>query len=113
MKWITPLWSNPVGWSEQVAKTKLRVFLWTLIHLCFVSGGFVGFYWSLQVIYKFRDTPSLIPSMTFLALVAGACPIVFIGVVYPAMYLYAMHRLLVMLKAQGKASSDERPKSQQ
>jgi len=30
MKWITPLWRDPIGWSDWVAKTKLRVLVWTL-----------------------------------------------------------------------------------
>jgi hypothetical protein len=107
MKWITPLWSDPVGWSEKVAKTKLRVFMWTLIHLCFVSVGFFMIYWSIQAIHEFHNAPSLY----LLAVLTGAGPILFIGVGYPAMYLYAMHRLLVMLKAQDKAPPDEQQKS--
>ncbi len=112
MKW-TPLWSDPVGWSEKLAKTKLRVLIWTLIHVCFVSGGllmiYLMIYWSIRATHEFHDTPFL----SLLAVLAGAGPIVFIGVGLPAMYLYAMHRLLVMLKAQDKASPDERQKSKE
>ncbi len=41
MKWITPLWSDPIGWSDWVAKTKLRVIIWTLIHIAFVVWGII------------------------------------------------------------------------
>jgi hypothetical protein len=94
MKLITPLWSDPVGWAEQVAKTKLRVLIWTLIHVCFVSAGIFSIYWLLQKLPAdpAGSTLSVYPILT------GACPIIFIGVVYPAMYLYAMHRLLRMVK---------------
>jgi uncharacterized BrkB/YihY/UPF0761 family membrane protein len=104
MKW-TPLWSDPVGWSEKVAKTKCRVFIWALIHLCFVSFGLVAIYWLQQKVYEFpdefRDRASLY------AVLAGAWPILFIGVGFPAMYLYAMYRMLTMLKAQKQTSPDD------
>jgi hypothetical protein len=102
MKWITPLWSDPVGWSEWVAKTKCRVFIWVIIHLCFVSFGLFAIYWLIRKVDGFRDSRELV----LLALLVGSWPILFIGVVYPAMYLYAMHRLLVMLKAQKKTLPD-------
>lgn len=98
MKWITPIWSDPVGWSEWVAKTKLRVFIWVLVHLCFVSFGLFAMYWLLQKVDGFRENRELV----LLALSGAAWPFVFIGVGFPAMYLYAMHRLLVMLRAQRK-----------
>src|SRR5690348_640239 len=91
MKLITPLWSDPLGWADQVAKTKLRVFLWTFIHVLFVAAGIVAIYWLVQ------KAPADSPD-TWLAVSAGACPIVFIGVLYPAMYLYAMHRLLKIVR---------------
>jgi hypothetical protein len=84
-----------------VAKTKLRVFFWTLIHLCLALVGFFMIYFSIQAVHEFRDNPSL----CLLAALAGLGPILFIGVVYPAMHLYAMHRLLAMLKAQDNAAS--------
>jgi len=102
MKWITPIWSDPVGWSEWVAKTKWRVFIWVLIHLCFVSFGLFAIYWQLQKVGGFQDSRELI----LLVLSGAAGPILFIGVAFPAMYLYAMHRLLFMLRAQKKTSSD-------
>jgi hypothetical protein len=91
MKLITPLWSDPVGWAEQVAKTRLRVFIWTFIHICFVSGGIFGIYWLVQKLPADSN-------LTWYAVLMGACPIIFIGVAFPAMYLYAMHRLLKIVR---------------
>ena len=99
MKLITPLWSDPVGWADQVAKTKLRVLVWIFIHLLFVSAGIVAIHWFVQ------KMPTGSPDMWF-AVLSGACPIVFIGIVYPAMYLYAMHRLLKIVR--GGARPDGR-----
>ncbi|HLX72958.1 MAG TPA: hypothetical protein VKV04_25315 [Verrucomicrobiae bacterium] len=91
MKLIKPLWSDPVGWVEQVAKTKLRVFLWILIHTLFVAIGLVGTYTLLQKADVGADvSPYLIPAL--------AAPVVIIGIYYPAMYLYAMYRLLKIVK---------------
>ena len=100
MKWITPIWSDPVGWSDWVAKTKWRVFIWVLVHLCFVAFGLFAMYWLLEKIDGFQNSRELV----LLALLGAACPILFIGVAFPAMYLYAMHRLLVMLRAQKKTA---------
>lgn len=94
MKLIKPLWSDPVGWAEQVAKTKLRVFVWILIHIIFVAVGLAGTYLLLQKSHGDPDvSPYLIPAL--------AGPIVIIGIYYPAMYLYAMYRLLKIVKGAG------------
>ena len=106
MKWITPLGSDPVGWSEKVAKTKLRVLIWSLIHLVFVLFGLCASYWFLQKAYEFPDTFRDGRALVLLAVFSGASPILFIGVAYPTMYLYAMYRLLAMLKEQKQTSPD-------
>jgi len=94
MKLITPIWSNPIGWAEQGAKTKLRIVIWVAIHAGFVALG-------LFMIYTRLTPHSVVPfddAYRLHALLSGAFPIVFIGVLYPAMYLYAMHRLLQIIK---------------
>lgn len=76
MKLFTPLWKDPVGWSEQVAKTKLRVFLWILVHISFVAGGLTGIYWLLKKSHGDSDATAYL-------ILLGASPIVFIGIGYP------------------------------
>jgi hypothetical protein len=98
MKLFNPLWRDPVGWAEQVAKTKLRVGLYILIHILFVVGGLAGIYWLLRKLHGDSD------GAAYLILV-GACPIIFIGIGFPAMYLYAMYRLL---KIVSEARLDEK-----
>ena len=88
---LTPLWRDPVGWAEQVAKTRLRVFTWTFVHLCFVSGGLFSIHWLMQKV-------PVDSNLSWIVVLTGAGPIVFIGVAYPAMYLYAMHRLLKIVR---------------
>ena len=102
-EWITPSRTDPEGWSEQVAKTKLRIWICTLIHLGFVSFGLWMIYASIQ---KFRDNPDLnTPTLSLFAVLNAGGPILFFGVGFPAMYLYAMHRLLSMRNEQGKIAA--------
>lgn len=91
MKRFNPLWSDPVGWAERVAKTKFRVGLYILIHIVFVAGGLASIHWLLREF----DGGSMVSAYLILV---GACPIIFIGVGYPALYLYAMHRLVKIIR---------------
>ena len=91
MKLIAPLWSDPVGWAEGVAKTKLRLCLWMLVHVLFVSGGILGTHWLAK---KLPADPNL----SWLVVMPGGFAFAFIGILFPAMYLYAMHRLLKIVR---------------
>ena len=83
MKWITPLWRDPIGWSEKIAKTKLRVFLGMLTHIAFVGWG----------LFRIQKSNSITES---------ALIIIFIGVMFPCIYLYALHRLLRIIQKNEK-----------
>ena len=91
MNTITPLWSDPVGWSHQVAKTKLRVVVWTLMHIAFISCGL------------------LMLKLEIFELIAGVAPIVLCGVMYPCLYMCAMHQLLE--KAKNQQPAEQKPGS--
>ena len=98
MKWMTPIWSDPIGWSEKVAKTKFRVFIFILAHASFTIAGFFMIYSLLQRIHEFHSDCIL----TILALLGGAFPIFVVGIYLPALYIYAMHRLMRIIKEQEK-----------
>ena len=87
MKLIAPLWSDPVGWAEGVAKTRIRICVVMLVHVAFVACGILGTHWLVQ---KLPAEPDL----SWLAIMPGVFAFAMIGVLFPAMYLYAMHRLL-------------------
>jgi hypothetical protein len=84
---------DPVAWASQLARTKRRVVIWTLVHLAFVAGG-------IALVYK-------------RGMEAGAFPLVYIGVVMPCLYLGAMHELLKSLgkekSAEGRSAGDVGP----
>jgi hypothetical protein len=58
-----------------------------LVHVAFVAGGILGTHWLVQ---KLPAEPNL----SWLAIMPGVFAFAMIGVLFPAMYLYAMHRLL-------------------
>ncbi len=87
-------WIDPVSWSEQFAKTKLRVFIWALIHLVWGFGILIS---ANAMIQRFRDVSSDYVN-TSGTIIFGGLFILQLGIIYPIMYLYAMHRLLRMLR---------------
>lgn len=108
MKWITPLWSDPIGWSEWVAKTRLRVFIWTLFHIAIIFLGLVIFKMSNDVLFKMSNDPDLyrgVRYLRFLVVIDGGMVIVLCGIVLPVMYLYAMHRLLKKIREEQEKKS--------
>jgi hypothetical protein len=91
MKLIAPLWSDPVGWAEGVAKTKLRLCLSMLLHVVFVSGGILGTHWLMQKLPADSN-------VNWLVIMPGGFVFALIGIILPATYLYAMHRLLKIVR---------------
>lgn len=70
---------DPVGWSEGVAKTKWRVVIFILLHIIAMSLGVLSIVLSGSV-------------------AAGSGFFGLMGVAFPALYLYAIHRLLRVIR---------------
>ncbi len=80
------LWSNPIGWSESVAKTKLHLFAFILIQaICILYG-----------LYQMHLDSSIS---------TGKHIILFAGIIMPSYYLYAMYRLLKLLRENDQQAS--------
>jgi len=92
MKWTTPIWSDPVGWSEKVAKTRFRIFILLLFHIYCVLMGLLMINKLLQSVQEGQ----VYRISTILEV--GAFPIVIGGVFLPALYMYAVYRLLRIIK---------------
>ena len=84
---IDTISNNPVRWAEKVAGSKPRVSLFVLMH-CLGAAGVFCIYWLLAPYLHQYPIVSLGPAIILLG----------IAVVYPAMYLYAVYRLLKVLK---------------
>ena len=90
MKLITPLFSDPIGWAEFVAKTPTRIILAIFVHIGFIYWGF-------------RQTARIINiqsshDISAIDLMLTNFPIMFIGIVDPALYFIAMHLLLRIMR---------------
>ena len=88
---LKTLWSDPVGWAEKFAKTPLMVFVWTIVHSVLVSAGLILIYYGTKIF----DEVGL--SRAY-AILEGGIPILLLGVVLPSMYLYAIYRILKILR---------------
>lgn len=84
------LFSNPVKWAEQVAKTKLRLVVTSLINFVLV----VFLFWLHHLIISSHYGLEL----DFIKYIAGQQMIMFFAVILPGFYLYAIYRLLKIIK---------------
>ena len=110
MKLMTPIWSDPIGWSEWIAKTKVRAAVWVLIHLAFILTGLLG------ILRSANRASSVDLEINFSTILAGLFPIILIGFFYPCLYIIAMYKLLKTIKEEreinyvkDKASPDIHP----
>lgn len=80
------LWSDPIRWSESVAKTKLHLLAYVLIQaICILYG-----------LYQIHLDNSIS---------TGKHIILFAGIIMPSYYLYAMYRLLKFLRENAEQAS--------
>ena len=84
------LFSDPVKWAEQVAKTKLRLVVTSLINL----GLVVFLFWLHHLLMASHFGLEL----DFFEYVAGQQMLVYFAVILPGFYLYAIYRLLIIIK---------------
>jgi hypothetical protein len=80
------LFSDPVKWAEQVAKTKLRLVVTSFITL----GILVFLFWLHHLILSSHRGLEL----DFFRFVMGQQMVIYFAVILPGFYLYAIYRLL-------------------
>ena len=108
MKWIKTIYSDPIGWSEAIVKTRLRVFILILFHIAMTFLGLVIFKMSNNMLFKMSNDPDLFGDVRYLRILVvldGAMGIVLVGMILPAMYLYAMYRLLKIIREEQEKKS--------
>jgi hypothetical protein len=108
MKWIKTICSDPIGWSEAAAKTRLRMFILMFFHIAMTFLGLVIFKMSNDILFKMSNDPDLFGDLRYLRIlvvIGGAMGIVLVGMVFPVMYLYAMHRLLKIIREEQENKS--------
>jgi hypothetical protein len=62
-----------------------------LVHVVFVAGGILGTHWLVQKVPADSN-------LSWLAVMPSGFAFALIGIIFPAMYLYAMHRLLKVVR---------------
>jgi predicted membrane protein len=97
----TLLWKDPVGWSEGCSKTPIRILITIMFHAALVFAGIyqVGKF----ATYEISQTQEI----SSLTLAVFSLPIIMIGIWMPALYLYAMYRLLKTIREKDQPESTE------
>jgi hypothetical protein len=99
------IWKDPVAWSRGVAGSRARLVLFVIVHLMFAAFGLGVVYYFIGLAEQGLVANSL--SRMVIVFVCGL-PMLFIGVGFPALYLYAIYRLLQNIEAK-KATSPLSP----
>ena len=79
--------SHPATWSHSIAKSKLRVIAFSLLH-------FALLFFALWLLFDQMSLKQDIKALTFTDLLSASSLVLFIGGFYPCFYLYAIYRLL-------------------
>ena len=88
---LNPIWKDPVHWSRKLARSRTRVVSWIIVHVIFVAFGLGGLYYFIG---SSGEDIVANPLLRILVILVCGMPILFIAVGYPALYLYAIYRLL-------------------
>ncbi|MCF6455347.1 hypothetical protein [Pseudoalteromonas sp. MMG024] len=79
--------SQPATWSHSIAKSKLRVIVFSLLH-------FALLFLALWLMFDQMSLKQDLKALTFTDLLSSSSLVLFIGGFYPCFYLYAIYRLL-------------------
>ena len=85
------LFSDPVKWAESVAKTKVRLMLYIVVHCGLLIAGL----WHL---HDSMSSKGLITDVSYTELLSFSIPILIYGAIFPSMYLYSMYRMINVIK---------------
>jgi len=85
---------NPRGWAEFFANSKIRVVMSISFHVFFILCGLAVTYELIEITVRSDSPKALIPYVTFLS----STIIVGFGIILPSMYIYALHRLLKLMR---------------
>lgn len=86
---------QPATWSHSIAKSKLRVIAFSLLH-------FALLFFALWLMFDQMSLKQDIRALAFTDLLSSSSLVLFIGGFYPCFYLYAIYRLLEMNASDSK-----------
>ena len=85
------IFSDPVKWAESAAKSKARLIIFIVSHIGLLMAALWTSYDSIVAKNRISD-------LSYTEFLVSSSQIVFIGAIFPSLYLYSMYRLIKIIK---------------
>ena len=85
------IFSNPVKWAESAAKSKARLIIFIVSHIGLLMAALWTSYDSIVAKNRISD-------LSYTEFLVLSSQIVFIGAIFPSLYLYSMYRMIKIIK---------------
>lgn len=85
------IFSDPVKWAESAAKSKARLIIFIVSHIGLLMAALWTSYDSIVVKNRISD-------LSYTEFLVSSSQIVFIGAIFPSLYLYSMYRMIKIIK---------------
>lgn len=85
------IFSDPVKWAESAAKSKARLIIFIVSHIGLLMAALWTSYDSIVAKNRISD-------FSYTEFLVSSSQIVFIGAIFPSLYLYSMYRMIKIIK---------------
>ncbi len=85
------IFSDPVKWAESAAKSKARLIIFIVSHIGLLMAALWTSYDSIVAKNRISD-------LSYTEFLVSSSQIVFIGAIFPSLYLYSMYRMIKIIK---------------
>ncbi len=85
------IFSDPVKWAESAAKSKARLIIFIVSHIGLLMAALWTSYDSIVAKNRISD-------LSYTEFLVSSSQIVFIGAIFPSLYLYSMYRMIKFIK---------------
>ena len=85
------IFSDPVKWAESAAKSKARLIIFIVSHIGLLMAAWWTSYDSIVAKNRISD-------LSYTEFLVSSSQIVFIGAIFPSLYLYSMYRMIKIIK---------------
>ena len=85
------IFSDPVKWAESAAKSKAGLIIFIVSHIGLLMAALWTSYDSIVAKNRISD-------FSYTEFLVSSSQIVFIGAIFPSLYLYSMYRMIKIIK---------------
>lgn len=85
------IFNDPVKWAESAAKSKARLIIFIVSHIGLLMAALWTSYDSIVAKNRISD-------LSYTEFLVSSSQIVFIGAIFPSLYLYSMYRMIKIIK---------------